>query len=386
MGIQENLDYFELFKKETRIEVKGIEFDWILKSHEGEMFLEKLKKTETLEYFEIDLIKDIIYFQWQYFLPRILVLIFAPFLVYFISFVLYCTWILDQKHNEANDDGGWHVAALTMGICILVYQLWFVYINIIHFNSTYNNVLDVLSMLLNTSVIICDLAGAAKVDINAVASVAVLLLWLRLFFMLRIFSKTSYLISMIIAIISEMFYFVVALIIAIFAFANTFFILGRNARGDNDNFAGSNVWDAFIFSYRMGLGDFDTDGFATKDEVLVWIFWFLNTLIILIILLNLVIAIMGDTFDRVQETQVSTMLQEYCRIIRENEFLISRKTLFKDSKYIIIVQPERAEGTSTSWEGKLNQLKRFLEESSKKHVFHLNRLEKKTGENDRIWT
>lgn len=193
--------------------------------------------------------------------------------------------------------------------------------------------------------------------------------------MLRIFSRTAYLITMILAIISEMKYFVLALIIAIFAFANTFYIIGRNA---GENLAGEDVWEAFIFAYRMGVGDFDTDNFAAnKDELLVWIFWFANTLIILIILLNLVIAIMGDTFDRVQETQESTMLQEFSRIIRENEFLISRQNIFKNAKYIVIVQPEKADGVSTSWEGKLNQLKRFLEESSRKHIVHLNRMEKK---------
>lgn len=180
---------------------------------------------------------------------------------------------------------------------------------------------------------------------------------------------------MIQAIILEMKYFVLALLIAILAFANTFYILGRN---DPGNFSGNNVWDAFIFSYKMGLGDFDTDGFGTVDEGLIWTLWFLNTLIILIILLNLVIAIMGDTFDRVQETQESTMLQEFASIMRENEFLINRKSLFRGIKYMVIVQPEKAEGgVTTSWEGKLNQLKRFLEDSSDKHIVHLKRMEKK---------
>ena len=197
-------------------------------------------------------------------------------------------------------------------------------------------------------------------DINAVGSIAVLIMWFRLFYLLRVFSETAYLISMIQAIILDMKYFVLALVIAILAFANTFWILGR--AGDEGNFAGKSIFDAFIFSYKMGLGDFNTDGFNTKHEDLIWALWFLNTLIILIILLNLVIAIMGDTFDRVQETQEATMLQEFASIIRENEFLVNRHKMFKDVKYIVIVQPEQAEGgVSTSWEGKLNQLKRFLE-------------------------
>lgn len=167
------------------------------------------------------------------------------------------------------------------------------------------------------------------------------------------------------AIIVEMKYFVLALFIAIVAFANTFFILGRNSSEEDGNFAGDNIWQAFVFSYKMGLGSFDTDGFGTDDEALIWVLWFINTLIILIILLNLVIAIMGDTFDRVQETQEATMLQEFAAIMRENEFMFDRMGVFKDTRYVIVIQPEVAEGgTTSSWEGKLNQLKRFLGKST----------------------
>lgn len=165
-------------------------------------------------------------------------------------------------------------------------------------------------------------------------------------------------------------YFILALLIAIIGFANTFFILGRNSKGGN--FSGDNIWQAFIFSYRMGLGDFNTDGFGTQDEEIVWILWFLNTITILIILLNLVIAIMGDTFGRVQETQRGTMLQEFSSIMRENEFLFNRKSIFKGIKYIVVIEPEKADGeTGSDWEGRLNQLKKFLEESSGKLLLHM---------------
>jgi hypothetical protein len=57
---------------ERRVEVKSIEFDWILSTKDGERFLEHLAQTDNLAYFEIDLIKNIILFQWSYFLPRII--------------------------------------------------------------------------------------------------------------------------------------------------------------------------------------------------------------------------------------------------------------------------------------------------------------------------
>ena len=369
-------------KSERRIEVKAVEFDWLFDRNYGKRFMEKLSDTEDLSYFELDIIKDIIWFQWNKFLPAIMVVLFAPFLIFFIIFILYTSWLINEKNNEDDDWGPWYTATFITAIAILVFQVFFSFVEIhqlivhkSHYFTSFWNLLDVTSILINTTVVFMDLSDANKNDVNAVACIAVLVLWFRLFYLLRVFSETAYLISMIQAIIIEMKYFVLALVIAVLAFSNTFFILGRNAE---ENFTGDNIWDAFIFTYRMGLGDFDTDGFNTDDEALIWILWFINTLIILIILLNLVIAIMGDTFDRVQETQESTMLKEFTNIMRENEFLIPKRLLYKNTKLIVIVQPEKAEGGTTSnWEGKLNQLKRFLEDSSSKHIAHLKKMEKR---------
>ena len=52
----------------------------------------------------------------------------------------------------------------------------------------------------------------------------------------------------------------------------------------------------------MALGDFNTDAFGEKYVWLVWIMFIVSTLLIMIILLNLLIAIMGDSFANVQMT------------------------------------------------------------------------------------
>ena len=315
---------------ERRIEVKAIEFDWILTTVLGEAFLEKLSTTDNLRYFEIEVIKNVVMFQWEIFLPRIIAYLFTPFIGFFLLFILYTTWILNEKQEETDDSGPWHTTAFTIGIIVLVFQLFFVWVEVnqLRFHgrtyfTSFWNWLDLLSIMINALVVIMDLTEFKDNEVNVVACISVLVLWFRLFYLLRVFADTAYLISMIQAIILEMKYFVLALVIAILAFSNTFYILGRNA--DDGNFTGDHLWDAFIYTYKMGLGDFDTDNFDTSDETLLWILWFMNTLIILIILLNLVIAIMGDTFDRVQETQESTMLQEFSSIMRENEFMIGRR-------------------------------------------------------------
>lgn len=236
--------------------------------------------------------------------------------------------------------------------------------------------LDLFSVIMNSTVVILDFADVNFEDTNRVAAISVLVLYFKLFYFLRIFFATAYLVRMIIEIMLDMKFFVSVLMIATVAFANAFYILGRNSDPETGNLAGENFFDALIFSYKMGLGDFITDGFVTQDEELLWILFLLNSLIILIVLLNLVIAIMGDTFDRVQETQDNAMLKELTNMIRENEFLFSRKITFKKAKYIVVIEPEKAEGGgNVSWEGKLNQLKTFIEESSEKHIYHLKKLQ-----------
>ena len=43
----------------------------------------------------------------------------------------------------------------------------------------------------------------------------------------------------------------------------------------------------------------------------------------------------------------------------ENELLINRKSLFGDSKYIVIIQEEKAEESLESRQGKLQHLKKY---------------------------
>ncbi len=62
---------------------------------------------------------------------------------------------------------------------------------------------------------------------------------------------------------------------------------------------------AFIYTYRLAMGDFNLDFFeelnSTADFIVAWILFGAGSLFLVIVLLNLLIAIMGDTFSRVLE-------------------------------------------------------------------------------------
>ncbi len=59
-----------------------------------------------------------------------------------------------------------------------------------------------------------------------------------------------------------------------------------------------------------------------------------------IILLNMLVAIMSESFSRVSEQSESQRIREYLQLIVENDFLIDRKQLYKDVKYLIEIRDD----------------------------------------------
>ena len=57
------------------------------------------------------------------------------------------------------------------------------------------------------------------------------------------------------------------------------------------------------------------------DEHLLWIIFFATTLFLQIVMLNMLVAIMGATFERVEETAEGAMLRERMSLVIENMFL-----------------------------------------------------------------
>ena len=60
----------------------------------------------------------------------------------------------------------------------------------------------------------------------------------------------------------------------------------------------------------MGIGNFNTAVFAQpKNEGTALTMWFIDTLAMTVALLNMLIAGMGDTFNRVQEQSDCSMIK-----------------------------------------------------------------------------
>lgn len=115
-------------------------------------------------------------------------------------------------------------------------------------------------------------------------------------------------------------------------------------------------------TYKLLYGDLDDDEFSISQKLLLaFILFMLN-----VVLLNLLISIMGDSYDKTQERKVLTDSLTRLGMIRETLIflrVISRKKN-NNRGYLIFCEPitlqDEGDSISTEWEGRVNIIKKML--------------------------
>ena len=181
------------------MEVRAVEFDWLFGEKEGEEFMKELAATDNIELFSLRIIQYIVRYQWKYFKRMIMLRILLPFALYFVFFLVYATHTLHEKGLAGGDTNtAEYKNNFALLIVSAIFWLFFCYIEVkqvlthrLNYFGNFWNAVDLLSLLLNLSTFVLDLAEINSQDTAVVASFAVLLMWIRLFYFLRLFSTTG---------------------------------------------------------------------------------------------------------------------------------------------------------------------------------------------------
>ncbi len=146
------------------------------------------------------------------------------------------------------------------------------------------------------------------ISIHAVCS---FLLWVKFLYFLRIFKITGYLINMLSNVLWDMKIFLFILTIVIIAFGEAFLRLSHPTTNikDLDNESEPllpNYAAALFFAFGLTLGESSGDHYPdTMQPITNYIFSVLASLYINIVMLNLLIAIISKSFDRITEDEES---------------------------------------------------------------------------------
>lgn len=129
----------------------------------------------------------------------------------------------------------------------------------------------------------------------------------------------------------------------------------------------TSMTDSIFFAYRMSLGDFDTSQLGEIHKTLVIIMFILATLFLTIMMLNILIAVISDSYARVESTSVEEMYKNFADLIAENEYLVKQDQLEKHDimgDYLYIAKVDKTEG-SDEIQSKLNEISKKVETKTK---------------------
>ena len=147
-------------------------------------------------------------------------------------------------------------------------------------------------------------------------AVAQLLLWAKVLYFMRAFEGTGVYILTIVHILRDIKSFLLIVSIIIIGFSFAFYVLFQMSDtfiNDTHVMAYSNIAWSLVSTFNMGvMGDFDTEMFHLQENETILLVLFLTLVsMVTIVLLNLLIALMGSTYERA--TQQSSAASRYER-------------------------------------------------------------------------
>jgi len=122
---------------------------------------------------------------------------------------------------------------------------------------------------------------------NHILVILTLVSWIRCITFFRLFEDTRYMIQLIQEVFVDIKSFFFLLFYSTIAFALVFIAIKNDSN--------TSFFDNLASSYLLDLADFSTDGQGTLE----WIIFFFASVINPLVMLNLLISIIGDTYDRV---------------------------------------------------------------------------------------
>ena len=183
---------------------------------------------------------------------------------------------------------------------------------------------------------------------------------------LRLFDQTSFYVTLILKTFTDIAYFLLIMVLLLLYVGIAMYMLHLNA---DEAVADSAIIipvfnnlliDSTLNQFLLMIGEYNTEGYATHVNPALCYFLFILTVIISqITFLNMLIAIMSDTFEKVIEQKPTFSLKNKLMSLAAMESVIRTNEEAEDSKvFLYVVMPdsgdadEGMDSTSGSYRGK----------------------------------
>ena len=360
-----------------QVEARVLDFSWVFTGDNAAKFLQILSKTDNDEIFATSQVRVFIDFMWDGYFTAILKSLFLPYCCFTLTFLLYA---LIFSQSDSKNLSFEYFAKIA---CIVYWGKMFVTFTILEiiqsrriglsYFTDFWNLIDLAALLISAFYMVGSLSGFLyEQNQQIVGSVAALLLWIKMFYWMRLFRAFAAFIRMITEILKDIQVFMVMLLLCLAAFTSVIMILQINRNEEHckdeecapiyDAYIGFPFFDAFIHAYLTGLGDFNKDNYSERNAVVTWVMFLIATVLVQLVFMNLLIAIMGESFSKIMAMMEQSTQKELCSMMEDHIWLQRIDELFASSRYILWLTPQTDKSSGTAVERQIAQLKDYVED------------------------
>ncbi|CAD7697120.1 unnamed protein product [Ostreobium quekettii] len=363
-----------------------------------------VSKTIPDKVFDSKLVHAVVQYKWQTYAHRLFTRELCIYLVYVLLFTIY-TILLGHKNREpegfgdviGDANGGFQAICVLLcsglGFTNLFWKVNQIYTLLLdgqrhgfsglwYWFSSGWNVLDLLSSMVTALVLPAVHFAATYEKLGEgeswLAAITLLVLWCRMLYFAQACRGIGPVVIMIFEVLKDLVIYMGLLAALVFGFATTFFISFRHDVSNEE------IWESFgtfsrslLTTFGMMLGEFNMPIFyETPSYVITLTIFVVYMTTMIIVLLNLLIALMTDTHDRVKGHQEVSSMKARAAVIDGIESSLSSclgtkaKIECQISRFLHVIEPQEGsielENKHTHWSGRIAELeqrfKRALDE------------------------
>jgi WD40 repeat protein len=329
-------------KEQVLFRASVLKFNFEVGSFNSLMLLRAIRHSSNAELFRTDLLKSIVKYKWT----KVYWILLGEAVVFFMM-------IAGVSYFTMTQAGGYFSLSLLLFLNLLTTireTIQLVESPRKYFKDIWN--LVDISRILGTYVFVY--LKVFQVQLVFLNQVLTALYWARAVTYFRISDKTRYLIRM----ISETFLDIIPFLLIFFSSTVTFALLFYIST-DSDHFSST-----FVYSYQLNFNDFSglmPSGYSENFSLTFWTIFFLASIMNPIILLNMLIAIMSDTYDRVQEDQIVADCKEMAGMIMQVESMMFWRRHLNKTSFIQRCDYVRdLRSGDNEWVGKIRAIKKSI--------------------------
>ncbi len=340
----------EDIKLTSLVEMFNTRFRWNFQrgSSESIQLLESINNSPSQEIYRTDLVRSIIDFKWS----EIYTIILTLSVLYMINLLLLILIIFYEDISVPIEISSY--GFLIINFLFLMYEI---YQGIVLKSSYFYDIWNYTDMIRCPLCIYIGAQGILGVTPNncqVIMIITSLLCWIRGLTHLRTFKYTRIFVSMILSAVKDTSSFLIILFYTTIAYSTLFKISEADIPKSqiSDDHHPYTILESMTSAYELDLSSFNTEKYSLGQ----WIIFILASLLNCIIMLNLLISILGDSYERVQSSLVESDYSQMLDVIIELEKMMVWNRNKGTPVYLHECDCPTSEYSQEEWEGRIKIL------------------------------